>query len=48
MKQRVYAKLDEALSLTDANPEFTYLPVSEKRAIRTILKATLTDLPEGW
>jgi hypothetical protein len=48
MKQRVYAMLGQALNLTAANPEFTYLPLPEKRAIRDILKATLTDLPQGW
>lgn len=48
MKQRVYARLGQALGVNDRDPEFAYLPPSEKRAIRAILKATLTDLPEGW
>lgn len=48
MKQRVYAKLDQALSLKDTNPESAQQPLAEKRAIRAILKATLLDLPEGW
>lgn len=48
MKQRVYAKLGQALSLSDANPEFAQQPLTEKRDIRAILKATLTDLPQGW
>lgn len=48
MKQRVYAKLGQALSVTDTTQEFAHLPLTEKRAIRAILKATLTDLPEGW
>lgn len=48
MKQRVYAKLGQALSLTDTNPDFAHLQLAEKRTIRDILKATLTDLPEVW
>jgi hypothetical protein len=48
MKQRVYAELDQALTLKDENPDFAYLSHDEKRAIRAILKATLEDLPESW
>jgi hypothetical protein len=44
----VYAELDQALSLMDENPDFAYLPLAEKRAVRAILKATLEDLPESW
>ena len=48
MKQRVFAKLGQALDVTSADPEFAYLPVSEKQAIHGILKSTLPDLPSGW
>ena len=45
MKQRIYRRLGEALG---GNAEYAYLPAAEKRAIRDILKATLTDLPRDW
>jgi len=48
MKQRVYRRLDAALSLEQPDKDYSYLPASEKQAIRVILKATLTDLPVGW
>jgi hypothetical protein len=48
MKQRVYRRVKEALSAEVPDREFAYLPASEKKAIREILKVTLTDLPEGW
>lgn len=48
MKQRVYARLGEALSTEKLDKEFIYLPAGEKQAIRSILKATLTDLPANW
>ncbi|MFM1769034.1 MAG: hypothetical protein RJA22_1563 [Verrucomicrobiota bacterium] len=49
-KQRLYQRLDRALASRPgaADPVFAYLPPDEKQAIRTILKATLTDLPPGW
>ena len=47
MKQRIYRRLDEALSVGKPDSEYAYLPVEEKRAIRGILKATLTDFPGG-
>ena len=40
MKQRVLKGLSIALAETGAPAEFSYLPVGEKRAIRTILKET--------
>lgn len=40
-KDRVYARLSVALSETQSAPEFSYLPVAEKRAIRSIVAATL-------
>jgi len=48
MKQRVYQRLAQALSLENQNADFVYLPPAERLAIRAILKATLADLPPGW
>jgi hypothetical protein len=48
MKQRIYARLDKALSLETPDAEYAHLPAAEKRAIRGILQATLADLPDGW
>jgi hypothetical protein len=48
MKQRVYRRMSEALSVEKPDQEFAYLPASEKKTIREILKATLTDLPRDW
>ena len=48
LKQRIYAQLGSALSTTKPNAEYGYLPAAEKQVIRTILKATLTDLPSLW
>lgn len=47
-KQRVYQVLGEALSIEKPNPDFAYLSVTEKEAIRGILRETLSDLPGGW
>ncbi len=40
-KDRVYAKLSAALSDTQPQREYSYLPAAEKRAIRAIVSATL-------
>jgi hypothetical protein len=48
MKQRIYLRLREALSVERPDKEYAYLPPAEKVAIRTILKGTLPDLPSGW
>jgi hypothetical protein len=48
MKQQIYLRLREALSVEKPLKEYAYLPAVEKTAIRTILKGTLTDLPPGW
>lgn len=48
MKQRVYRRLDRALSLDKADQDYAYLPAQEKQAIRRILKATVADLPGEW
>jgi hypothetical protein len=45
LKNRVYQCLRSAL---DANKDYAYLPIAEKKAIRSILKATIPDLPREW
>jgi hypothetical protein len=40
-KKLVYARLSAAVGETNASRDFNYLPVTEKRAIRTIVGATL-------
>ena len=48
MKQQIYIRLREALSVEKPLKEYAYLPAAEKQAIHAILKSTLTDLPQGW
>jgi len=48
MKQRIYRKLGEALSVESEDKEYAYMPVAEKKGIRDILKATLAELPDNW
>jgi len=48
MKQQIYIRLREALSVEKPMKEYAYLPPAEKQAIRAILQGTLTDLPAGW
>jgi hypothetical protein len=48
LKQRVYRSLGVALNPAAPKKEYAYLPDSEKRVIRAILKATLLDLPSGF
>jgi hypothetical protein len=48
MKQQIYIRLREALSVEKPVEEYAYLPATEKRAIHAILKGTLPDLPAGW
>ena len=48
MKQQIYIRLREALSIEKPMKEYAHLPAAEKQAIHTILKGTLTDLPAGW
>jgi hypothetical protein len=43
MKERIYRRLNAALSSTGSDKEYDYLPPSEKKAIRRILTATLAD-----
>lgn len=48
IKRRIYHRLSEALREDNALAEFSYLPPSEKRSIRRILKETMNDLPADW
>jgi hypothetical protein len=48
LKQRVYQHLYGALNVEKPEKDYAYLPAEEKKSIRAILKATLTDLPKGW
>ena len=48
MKERVYRRLGEALSVEKPDREYNYLPAGEKQTIRVILKETLRDLPAQW
>ena len=47
-KQQVYQILGEAISTKKTDPDFAYLAATEKKAIRHILRETLSDLPDGW
>ena len=48
MKERIYRRLGEALSLSATDAEYAFLPAAEKQSIRSILRGTLSDLPPGW
>ena len=48
LKERVYYRMAEGLRDTNPNPQLAHLPVEERRAIREILKDTLSDLPPWW
>jgi hypothetical protein len=48
LKERVYYKMAEGLRDQLPNPTYAHLPAEEKRAIRILLKQTLTDLPAWW
>ena len=48
MKLRVYRQLALALGEAQQDKAFAYLPVSEKRVIRTALRGALKDAPAGW
>lgn len=47
-RQHVYQVLGEAISIENPDPDFSYLAVDEKKAIRGILRETVSDLPDGW
>ncbi|MCE9518065.1 MAG: hypothetical protein K8R87_00620 [Verrucomicrobia bacterium] len=48
IKQSVEAKLWNALKENSPDPAFAYLPTTEKRAIRQIIKETKPGLPSWW
>ncbi len=48
LKQRVYAKLGQALADNSSVTDYAYLSLVERRNIRSILQQTLKDLPSGW
>ena len=47
-KKSVEAKLWNALQENGGDKEFAYLPATEKREIRQIIKETKTGLPAWW
>ena len=48
LKTRVFHQLKQALSIETNSTDFAYLPISEKRTIRSILRETLLGLPKDW
>jgi hypothetical protein len=48
LKDRVYLQMAQGLRETGSPRDLSHLPVSERLAIRTILKQTLPDLPAWW
>ena len=48
LKERVYYKMAEGLRDQNPSPAYAHIPPDEKRAIRGILKSTLSDLPNWW
>ncbi|MDB6135990.1 MAG: hypothetical protein JWM59_4233 [Verrucomicrobiales bacterium] len=48
MKSRVFARMRRALDPAVPDGDYAYLGAGEKTAIRSILKATLKDLPTDW
>ena len=48
LRQHIAGWLAESLRVENPEKEYAYLPGEEKRAIRLILKATLSDLPAEW
>jgi hypothetical protein len=48
LKGGIYECLQKALRDENADRDFAYLPVVERKAIRSILKSTLKDLPASW
>jgi hypothetical protein len=47
-KLRIYQELAGALNVERPDKTYAYLSADEKKSIRAILKATLTDLPKAW
>ena len=48
LKAQLFDQLGQALNPEAINPSFAYLPSSEKRSIRKILRETFPDLPKNW
>ena len=48
LKTRVFHQLEQVLSTEANSTDFAYLPISEKRTIRSILSETLSGLPKDW
>lgn len=48
LKSRLYERLHAALQEENADKDFAYLPVAERKAIRKILQTTLQDWPVAW
>ncbi|MBK8094005.1 MAG: hypothetical protein IPK32_19045 [Verrucomicrobiaceae bacterium] len=48
LKDRVYFRMAEGLRDAQPNPALAHLSIEERRAIREILKDTMTDLPAWW
>lgn len=48
IKDRVYLHMAQGLKETGTPRDMSHLPVSERLAIRSILKETLPDLPSWW
>jgi len=48
LKKRVFHQLGQALSVETNSTDFAYLPISEKRMIRSILRETFSGLPKDW
>ncbi len=48
LKTRVFHQLEQVLSTEANSTDFAYLPISEKRTIRSILRETLSGLPKDW
>jgi len=48
VKEHIWKRLDEVLSGRDQGDAYKHLEPEERRAIREILKATVTNLPASW
>lgn len=48
LKQRIYARLAEALDLDRPHPRYRHLGAAERLRIAAILRDTHEGLPEGW
>ena len=48
VKDRLYRRMWDVLSLRDNSPQFAHLSASDRKAIREILLETKKDLPAYW